>query len=272
MCLCVYVCVCVCVCLLHVYMCVCMCVFLFVCVCVYYVVHLGHETVHKFSPSPKAVISYHDFGYAPVQPLLSVFLLRFHILHSGNTLTPDPNTHTVLFSSYCTPVLHRAGSDPVVVVVVHRNIKEMAAYLRYLDRNHTAYEEHLAWKYEGWSDDFQAMLDLGSTHGTCRECVYVADMHRRVVGDPHPSVRPFPLEHPSFIPALHSDGIGRNWGVVCACVCTGGCGLFLCIVVCVCVCVCVCVWCAVTIRVWGVCISECVCSVACLCICVFHIL
>ncbi len=77
--------------------------------------------------------------------------------------------------------------------------KELAAYLLYLDKNDTAYQEYLAWKGEwdlsvfepsvdfeatedGLSKDFIAHSDIARVHSKCRLCIRTADLQRLDVG------------------------------------------------------------------------------------------
>mmetsp|Transcript_57446 Transcript_57446/g.95443 ORF Transcript_57446/g.95443 Transcript_57446/m.95443 type:complete len:552 (+) Transcript_57446:110-1765(+) len=57
--------------------------------------------------------------------------------------------------------------------------KKLAQYLIYLDGNDTAYNEYLAWKSQGISGDFKAMIELTSaTHTSCRQCILASDWSR----------------------------------------------------------------------------------------------
>ena len=58
------------------------------------------------------------------------------------------------------------------------NAQKLAQYLLYLNANDTAYEQHLTWKHEGYSGDFKAMVELTSTHTSCRQCIFTADALR----------------------------------------------------------------------------------------------
>lgn len=61
--------------------------------------------------------------------------------------------------------------------------EKMAEHILYLDGNDTAYEEYLAWKKTGPTDDFTALMDIGNVHSSCRLCIRTADLHRREVGE-----------------------------------------------------------------------------------------
>ena len=56
--------------------------------------------------------------------------------------------------------------------------EKLAAHLLYLDRNNTAYEEYLAWKKTGYTDDFRALWDLTDVTSDCRACTMIADSLR----------------------------------------------------------------------------------------------
>jgi hypothetical protein len=60
--------------------------------------------------------------------------------------------------------------------------KELAAYLLYLDKNDTAYQEYLTWKQDGLSADFIAHSDIARVHSKCRLCTRTADLQRLDVG------------------------------------------------------------------------------------------
>jgi hypothetical protein len=51
-----------------------------------------------------------------------------------------------------------------------------------LDAREEEYQSYLAWKREGYSDDFKALADLTATHSSCRVCILVADRRRRALG------------------------------------------------------------------------------------------
>ena len=52
--------------------------------------------------------------------------------------------------------------------------RELADYLRHLDAADDAYAKHLRWKDEGYSDQFKALLDLGSIDPQQRLAVKLA--------------------------------------------------------------------------------------------------
>lgn len=56
--------------------------------------------------------------------------------------------------------------------------KALAEHLLYLEKNDTAYREYLQWKIDGYSDDFQALVDMSCYHSLCRSCLLAADMLR----------------------------------------------------------------------------------------------
>lgn len=64
------------------------------------------------------------------------------------------------------------GDDPV----------EVARVLDALDKDDDAYERMLAYKTNGYSVDYKALIDLTNVHSSCRICIYVADQRRNVFG------------------------------------------------------------------------------------------
>ncbi len=55
----------------------------------------------------------------------------------------------------------------------------VAEKMKYLMSNGTAYDEMLAWKVDGPSDQFLALMDIGTVDPECRLCLYLADRSRR---------------------------------------------------------------------------------------------
>lgn len=71
--------------------------------------------------------------------------------------------------------------DAVIIASEFSSVAELADYLRYLDANDVAYEKHLSWKRDGYSERFRRLVDLGSidsqlrmavklTHGCDKSC------------------------------------------------------------------------------------------------------
>lgn len=54
----------------------------------------------------------------------------------------------------------------------------MAAFLKFLAKNKTAYDHYLSWKTEGPSKEFIALVDLSIVHSSCRYCIRSADIDR----------------------------------------------------------------------------------------------
>lgn len=63
------------------------------------------------------------------------------------------------------------------VISVHdfSSAKELAEYLKELDRDDAKYSEYLAWKEKPPSDKFKALMDLSNVHSRCRLCIHLAD-------------------------------------------------------------------------------------------------
>eukprot|EP00741_Cyanophora_paradoxa_P024470 tig00022075_g23627.t1 len=77
----------------------------------------------------------------------------------------------------------------VILVDDFPSVKELAEYLKYLDKNDTAYEEHLAWKstkYEAplgsAARNFKRFINTNNIHSACRICIAVADRLRHAEG------------------------------------------------------------------------------------------
>lgn len=72
------------------------------------------------------------------------------------------------------------NSKAVIKVTDFSSPKELADYLIYLHNNDTAYEEHLAWKFDRstWSDRFLRTLDIGRMDGHCRLAMYLAGKYK----------------------------------------------------------------------------------------------
>ncbi len=65
---------------------------------------------------------------------------------------------------------------PGAVLAIHtlQDVPAVAARMRYLLQNASAYEELLAWKRTGPQDSFLALLDLNVVHSSCRLCIHLA--------------------------------------------------------------------------------------------------
>jgi len=63
-----------------------------------------------------------------------------------------------------------------------KSAADMAKYLKYLDKNNTAYLEYTKWK-EGPDEDWLALMDLSIVHSACRFCIRSADIDRKQVGE-----------------------------------------------------------------------------------------
>eukprot|EP01132_Coremiostelium_polycephalum_P005939 gene5939-7396_t len=60
--------------------------------------------------------------------------------------------------------------------------EKLAEYLLYLDKNETAYQEHLAWKKTGPTKEWMSIIDTSLVSPQCRICIKSADLHRKKVG------------------------------------------------------------------------------------------
>eukprot|EP01119_Soliformovum_irregulare_P004436 TRINITY_DN1543_c0_g1_i1.p1 TRINITY_DN1543_c0_g1~~TRINITY_DN1543_c0_g1_i1.p1 ORF type:complete len:516 (+),score=136.53 TRINITY_DN1543_c0_g1_i1:1328-2875(+) len=64
--------------------------------------------------------------------------------------------------------------------------EQMAEFIKYLDKNESAYNQFLSWKYDGPTQDFISLVDLGIVHSWCRTCIRAADLDRKDFGEPIP--------------------------------------------------------------------------------------
>lgn len=77
---------------------------------------------------------------------------------------------------------------------------------RYLDGNDTAYNEYIKWKYNGFSGDFKALIELTSgTHTNCRQCILATDWSRYKNGNTKTMDQP-----KQIFDYTHGDGDGDN--------------------------------------------------------------
>jgi hypothetical protein len=66
------------------------------------------------------------------------------------------------------------ADNAVINVADFDSPKELSEYLLYLDQNDEAYEQHLAWKREGYSDSFKKLLDIGDIEPLHRLAIKLA--------------------------------------------------------------------------------------------------
>lgn len=73
-----------------------------------------------------------------------------------------------------------APSDNSIIHIENEAaLPQVAERMLYLMQNDTAYDEMLAWKIDGPSDQFLALIDIGTVGPECRLCLYLADRTRR---------------------------------------------------------------------------------------------
>ena len=73
-----------------------------------------------------------------------------------------------------------APSDNSILVVNSMDdVEPVAKMMKALSLNETEYQKKLAWKQDGPSDRFKALVDLSVVHSSCRLCVHVADRIRK---------------------------------------------------------------------------------------------
>lgn len=94
------------------------------------------------------------------------------------------------------PDVHKFGPAKKSIISIHdfKTPEEMAAYLIYLDKNETAYEEYLEWHKVGWSKRWHAFMDFSIPHSACRFCIRIGDLQRKHIGaakgEPQPECLP----------------------------------------------------------------------------------
>ena len=93
------------------------------------------------------------------------------------------------------------------VISVHdfASPKELAAYLKELDRNDTKYEEYLAWKEKPYTKSFKALVDVSNVHSACRMCIKAADINRMKYGAE---------ERPENLPTFTKKMMAENEGAL----------------------------------------------------------
>jgi glycoprotein 3-alpha-L-fucosyltransferase len=73
-----------------------------------------------------------------------------------------------------------APSDNSIIHIENEAaLPQVAERMLYLMQNNTAYDEMLAWKTDGPSDQFLALVDIGTVGPECRLCLHLADRTRR---------------------------------------------------------------------------------------------
>jgi hypothetical protein len=116
--------------------------------------------------------------------LLTVLPRYKFYLAFENSITTDYVTERVFHALVCgvVPVYRGAGNirdfmpadDAVIGAADFASPRDLAAYLRHLDRNDDAYARHLRWKQDGYLEPFKALVDLGSIDPQQRMAVKLA--------------------------------------------------------------------------------------------------
>ena len=116
--------------------------------------------------------------------VLSVLPRYKFYLAFENSRTTDYVTERVFHALVCGVVPIYLGApnvrdfmpadDALIVASDFSSAHELAEYMRYLDENDTAYEKHLHWKTDGYSKDFERLVDLGSVEPQLRMAVKLA--------------------------------------------------------------------------------------------------
>ncbi|MGI9522090.1 MAG: glycosyltransferase family 10 domain-containing protein [Hyphomicrobiaceae bacterium] len=101
-----------------------------------------------------------------------------------NSIATDYVTERIFhaFQSGVVPVYRGAPNiqdfvpeqDAVIDAADFASPKELAQYLRALDNDDEAYARHLAWKHDGYSQNFEALVNLGSVEPQWRMAVKLA--------------------------------------------------------------------------------------------------
>lgn len=91
------------------------------------------------------------------------------------------------------------------VISVHdfKSPKELAKYLKDLDRNETKYAEYHAWREKPYTKSFKALWGISDVHSSCRMCIKTADINRLKYG---PEARPEGM--PTFTGKLMAENRG----------------------------------------------------------------
>ena len=100
---------------------------------------------------------------------------------------------------YGAPNIHiyEPRNNSIVSVADFSSLKQLATRLKEIAGNEELYQSMLAWKSEGPSDQFKALMDYTSVHSECRLCIRIADDYARQYGDFHNSTLPGTKhEHP----------------------------------------------------------------------------
>ncbi len=71
------------------------------------------------------------------------------------------------------------SGNSIIHIPDEQSLPGVAVRMKYLMANDTAYDEMLAWKVDGPSDQFLALIDIGTVHPECRLCQYLTDRQRR---------------------------------------------------------------------------------------------
>lgn len=98
---------------------------------------------------------------------------------SDNSIIHIPNEEVMILnlgSSYALPLTSHSLS---VCLSISQALPAVAARMHYLMGNDSAYDEMLRWKVDGPSDQFLALIDIGTVHPECRLCQFLADRSRR---------------------------------------------------------------------------------------------
>lgn len=135
-----------------------------------------------------------DYGAIPIvigAPNIQVASSRVRQLHSrvvGRAQLmnlPDPRATFCICTQDFAPapnsILHLKSKDEIPALIER---------VQYLMKNDTAYDEMHAYKRDGPTDNFLALIDLGITHPDCRLCIVLADRQRRHEREDKPKDRP----------------------------------------------------------------------------------
>ncbi len=116
--------------------------------------------------------------------ILSVLPRYKFYLAFENSQTTDYVTERVFHALVCGTVPVYLGApnirdfmpDDAAVIVASEfsSVSALADYLRYLDNNDAAYEQHLNWKRDGYSERFRRLVDLGSIDPQHRMAIKLA--------------------------------------------------------------------------------------------------
>lgn len=81
--------------------------------------------------------------------------------------------------------------------------KQISKVLRALDSDLDLYKQLMTWKYNGYGDDYKALVDFSDVHSSCRSCIFIADEKRRRIGSNQYDIKMVKLDKPNYSTYLY---------------------------------------------------------------------